>query len=352
MTFSWRNKMETVLVTGGSGYIGGWCIVDLLQRGYAVRTTVRSLNKEADVRTAVASALDDSINLNERLTVVRADLTADAGWDEAVAGCDYVMHVASPLASSMPKNPDDLIIPARDGSMRVIKAATKAGVKRVVVTSSVAAAGPAPDAQDCVNDENTWTDLSNNNVDIYRQSKTLAERAIWSFMETYQGPTTVVTILPTAVLGPVLSPDNLGSVQIISRLLSGQFPGTPRLGFNVVDVRDLADIHWRAMTIPEAAGKRFIATGSFMWLSEMSKLLREKLGARARKVPSLPLPDFVLHIAAFFDPLLKFVTPGLGRKHEFTAARAEKILGWKSRSTANTVIDCAESLFEKKAVVV
>jgi dihydroflavonol-4-reductase len=344
--------METVLVTGGTGYVAGWCIVDLLKRGYTVRTTVRSLSKEANLRASIASAFEGAVELTANLTVVCADLTADAGWDAAVAGCDYVMHVASPLASSMPKNPDDLIIPARDGSLRVVKAATKAGVKRVVVTSSVAAAGPAPDAQDCINDENMWTDLSNNSVDIYRQSKTLAERAIWSFMETYQGPTTVVTILPTAVLGPVLSPENLGSVQIISRLLSGQFPGTPRLGFNVVDVRDLADMHWRAMTIPEAAGKRFIATGSFMWLSEMSKLMRDKLGARARKVPTLPLPDFVLHIAAFFDPLLKFVTPGLGRRHEFTAARAEKILGWKTRSTTDTIIDCAESLFDKKAVVI
>ena len=344
--------METVLVTGGSGYIAGWCMVDLLKRGYAVRTTVRSLSKEAAVRAAVASGSDAAINLNERLTVVAADLTADAGWDAAVAGCDYVMHVASPLGATMPKDPDELIIPARDGSLRVLKAATKAGVKRIVVTSSVAASGPAPAAPDCLSDENVWTDPTAPGVDFYRQSKTLAERAVWAYMKDYGGPTTLVTVLPTAVLGPVLSPDNLGSVQIISRLLSGQFPGTPRLGFNVVDVRDLADIHWLAMTVPEAAGQRFIATGDFMWMAEMAKLLRANLGPQAKKVPTLPLPDFVLHIGAFFDPVLKFVTPLLGRKHAFTAAKAEKMLGWKVRAAATTVVDCGQSLIERKAVKV
>ena len=332
---------ETVLVTGGSGFVAGWCIVELLKRGYEVRTTVRSMSKVPAVHAAIASAVEP----NNRLTFFTADLTKDQGWKEAVAGCDYVLHVASPMSTEALRNPDAFIVPARDGTLRVLRAATQAGVKRVVMTSSTAASSPPISSADSAdNAEDVWTDPTHPSVNAYRQSKTLAERAAWDFMDDDLSSTTLTTILPSAIFGPVLTTENLGSVQVISRLLSGRLPGNPRLGFSIVDVRDLADLHIRAMTSPDAAGQRFIAAGSHMWMSDISRLLRSQLGDRAAKVPMRALPDFVLRIASLFDPVVKAVTPNLGRKHTFTAAKAARVLSWKTRPASITVIDCAESL--------
>lgn len=331
----------TVLVTGGTGFVAAWCIVELLQRGHAVRTTVRSLAKAPAVRAAVATMAGDP---GERLSFFVADLTRDDGWDAAVAGCDCVLHVASPMGNDLPKDPQALIVPARDGTLRVLRAATRAGVKRVVMTSSLAAATPPRKAEGGVHDETLWTDLGVDKTNAYRQSKTLAERAAWDFMRSHGGTTTLTTILPGAVFGPVLTKDNLGSVQVIGRLLDGKLPGNPRLGFSIVDVRDLADLHVRAMTAPEAAGQRFIAVRDFMWMADISRELRATLGEQARKVPRRGLPDFVLRIAAVFDPALHNITPLLGRRLGFTSAKAQRLLGWKPRSGATTVVECARSL--------
>lgn len=337
---------ETVLVTGGTGFVASWCIVELLQRGFAVRTTVRSLSKEQAVRAAISTAIDPG----DRLTFFAADLTSDVGWDAAVAGCDYVLHVASPLGWDNPKDPDALIVPAREGALRVLRAATQAAVKRVVLTSACAAASPPLASADSMNDETLWTDPENGQLNAYQKSKTLAERAAWQFMRDYHGPTTLTTILPGAVFGPVLSAENLGSVQVIGRLLQGRLPGNPRLGFEVVDVRDLADVHIRAMTEAQAAGQRFIAAGSFMWMTDISKTLHSKLGRAARKVPTRTLPDFVLRLLSAFDPMLREVTPRLGRKHLHTSEKAQRLLGWQQRPAAVTVVDCAESLMTLQAL--
>jgi nucleoside-diphosphate-sugar epimerase len=332
---------ETVLVTGGTGFVAGWSIAELLRRGYDVRTTVRSLTKEQALRKTLADP--------DRLTVVAADLTSDARWDEAVAGCDYVLHEASPLGGGNPKDPDELIVPARDGALRVLAAATKAGVKRVVMTSSCAAATPPPGTGDDVFDETLWTDIDHGNLDAYRMSKAISERAAWRFMADHEGPTTLTTILPGAVFGPVLTADNLGSVQVIGRLLKGM-PGVPRIGLNVVDVRDLVDLHIRAMTSPEAAGERFIAVGEFLWMADVAAELRAKLGSSAAKVPTRKLPDFALRALSVFDPALRAVTPMLGRKYVHTSAKAKRVLGWQPRPAATTVVDCAESLITHGAV--
>lgn len=337
---------ETVLVTGGTGFVASWCIVELLQRGFAVRTTVRSLSKEQAVRAAISTAIDPG----DRLTFFAADLTSDVGWDAAVAGCDYVLHVASPLGWDNPKDPDALIVPAREGALRVLRAATQAAVKRVVLTSACAAASPPLASADSMNDETLWTDPENGQLNAYQKSKTLAERAAWQFMRDYHGPTTLTTILPGAVFGPVLSAENLGSVQVIGRLLQGRLPGNPRLGFEVVDVRDLADVHIRAMTEAQAAGQRFIAAGSFLWMTDISKTLHSKLGRAARKVPTRTLPDFVLRLLSAFDPMLREVTPRLGRKHLHTSEKAQRLLGWQQRPAAVTVVDCAESLMTLHAL--
>ncbi|HXQ16948.1 MAG TPA: aldehyde reductase [Caulobacteraceae bacterium] len=336
----------TVLVTGGSGYIGGWCVIGLLQQGYKVRTTVRNLSREGQVRAALGKAVD----VGDNLSFHAADLMADAGWDEAVAGCDYVLHVASPLGVAEPKDPNELIRPARDGARRVIGAAIKAGVKRVVQTSSVAATSTPTGSPDSVSDETLWTDPSLPRTSAYAQSKTLAERAAWELIGSAGGATTLATVNPALVLGPVLGHDFSESVQVVERMVTGRVPGIPRLGFNIVDVRDVADLHIRAMTAPEAAGERFIAAGAYAWMGDLAAMLREKLGADGAKVPTRKVPDFVIRLAGLFDKDLASVTPGLGLKHDYTSAKAQRLLGWKPRPTEETVLDCARSLIAEGAV--
>jgi dihydroflavonol-4-reductase len=328
----------TVLVTGGTGFVASWCIAELLRRGYAVRTTVRDPSKEQDVRAAVARAAGSS----DRLAFFVADLTRDEGWDAATAGCDHVLHVASPLGSDDPRDAEAVIAPARDGALRVLAAATGAGVRRVVLTSSTAAT--ASRSPDVVGDETIWTDTTDTTINAYRRSKALAERAAWDFMAGTSGPTTLTTILPTAVFGPVLRDDGRGSVQLIQRLLDGRLPGLPRLGYCVVDVRDLADLHIRAMTAPEAAGERFIATSDFLWFEEIAAALRARLGADASKVPTRRLPNAVVRLIARFNAPLRELTPGLGQRRLFTAAKAQRVLGFTPRPAVETVVDCAESL--------
>jgi nucleoside-diphosphate-sugar epimerase len=329
-----------VLVTGGSGYIGGWCVIALLQQGYRVRATVRNLSREGQVRAALGKAVE----LGDNLSFHAADLTADAGWDEAVAGCDYVLHVASPLGVAEPKDPNELIRPAREGARRVISAAIKAGVKRVVQTSSVAATSMPTGSPDSVSDETRWTDPSLPRTSAYAQSKTLAERAAWELIGAAGGATTLATVNPALVLGPVLGHDFSDSVQVVERLVSGRVPGLPRLGFNIVDVRDVADLHIRAMTAPEAAGERFIAAGAYAWMADLAMMLRAKLGDGGAKVPTRKVPDFVIRLASIFDRDLQSVTSSLSRRQEFTSAKARGLLGWRPRLAEETVLDCARSL--------
>lgn len=332
---------ETVLVTGGSGFIGGWCIVELLRRGYTVRTTVRSLDKAPAVRAAIARQVDPG----DRLTFHAAELTADPGWDEAVRGCDFVLHVASPLGTGAPRDANVLIVPARDGALRVLRAAVAAGVKRVVLTSSVAAVGGV--GTDSVRDETDWTDLTTPRLDPYRQSKTIAERAAWDYIAAEGGQTELATVLPSLVIGPVLTAENLGSVQAIDRLVFGKIPGIPRLGFTIVDVRDVVDLHLRAMTMPEAAGERFIAATKFLWMREIADVLRARLGERAAKVPTRNLPDIVPRMMSIFDRPLRYVTRNLGRSNTFSSAKAQRVLGWAPRPVEDSIAETAESLLER-----
>jgi nucleoside-diphosphate-sugar epimerase len=307
---------------------------------------VRSLSKEPAVRAAVASAVD----VTDLLTFFAADLTKDDGWDVAMAGCDYVLHVASPLSIAAPGDLNAMIVPARDGTLRVLRAATKAAVKRVVITSAATTATPPVSGPDSLSDETVWFDPAEPNVDAYRQSKRLSERAAWEFMRDYTGPTTLTTILPGAVLGPVLSLENPGSVQfVIGRLMGGRVPGNPRLGFEIVDVRDLADVHIRAMTSKQAAGERFLAVGEFMWMTDISQTLRSQLGESASKVPKRTMPDFLLRLMSVVDPALRSMTPRLGRKHRHTSAKAQHMLGWHPRPAVATIVDSARSLISAHA---
>jgi len=338
---------KTVLVTGGTGFIGGWTIVELLKRGYSVRTTVRSLDKAPTVRARISAEVDPG----DRLSFAAADLTSDVGWDAAVTGCDYVLHVAAPVGVDAPRDPNELIVPTRDGALRVLGAACRAKVQRVVLTSAVEACRPPMTSPDCVTDESRWTDTNDPKLGPYRLAKTLAERAAWDFMANQSGPTTLTTILPAAVLGPVLSgAENLHSVELAKRLLSGSLPRFPHLGFCVVDVRDVVDLHIRAMTAPEAAGQRFIAASDWVWMADVASVLRSELGASAKKVPTQGMPDFVLRIVAMFDRPLRFTTPLLGRKHVFSSAKAQTVLGWKPCPAATTIVDSARSAIAIGAV--
>lgn len=330
----------TVLVTGGSGFIGGWTVIGLLQQGYTVRTTVRSLGREAGVRAALGTVVDPG----DRLSFHAADLMADAGWDAACEGCDYVLHVASPLGVAEPKDPNVLITPAREGARRAISAAIRAGVKRVVQTSSVAATSPDRGGADSLSDETRWTDLTKSGVSAYSQSKTLAERAAWDLIAASDGKTSFATVNPALVLGPVLSKDFSESVQVVERLVTGRVPGLPRLGFNIVDVRDVADLHIRAMTAPEAAGQRFIAAGAYAWMADLAALLKARLGPDGAKVPTRKIPDFVVRLVSLADKDLGSVVPSLGHKHDFSSAKAQSVLGWQPRPMDETVLDCARSL--------
>ena len=330
-----------VLVTGGSGYIAGFCIARLLDDGWRVRATLRSLSREAELRAALAKITTP----DDRLSFVAADLNSDAGWQEAATGCDYILHVASPLPSSAVKHDDELVRPARDGALRVLRAAEAARVKRVVLTASTAAitygrgslAAPATEAD--------WSDPTNlADTSAYERSKTLAERAAWEWARVSGRTTELVTVCPGAVLGPVLGADFSASLEIVRKLLDGSMPGVPRFGFPIVDVRDIADLHLRAMLAPEAAGQRYIGAGEFFWMADVAAVLKQRVPALARRVPARKLPDFVVRLAAMFDPIVRRTLFELNKYRPVSNARARAQLGWAPRAVADTIADTASSL--------
>ncbi|MBS0384605.1 MAG: aldehyde reductase [Proteobacteria bacterium] len=333
---------ETVLVTGGTGFIGAHCIIQLLQAGYNVRTTVRSLKRENDVRAMLKTGGADP---NAPVGFHQADLTGDAGWAEAVAGADYVLHVASPFPPTIPQHEDDLIVPARDGALRVLKASRGAGVKRVVLTSSFAAIGYGQPPQQRPFDETNWTNPNGDDVRAYTKSKTIAERAAWDWIAKEGGPLELSVVNPVGVFGPVLGPDYSTSILLIQRLMDGAMPGCPRLYFGVVDVRDVADLHLRCMIDPAAKGERFLAvSGDFMSIVDIARTLRSRLGAAARRVPKNQIPDFVVRLAAMRDPAVKQILPELGKYKNGTNAKAVRLLGWQPRSREDAVVATAESM--------
>ena len=330
-----------VLVTGASGYIAGFIIKALIAQGWQVRGTVRNMARASEVRATLG--LPD-------LELVACDLLSDAGWAEAMHGIEFVQHIASPIPTGEPKNPDDLIIPAREGALRALRFAHSAGVKRVVMTSSVAAVAYGHEQGRAPFTEADWSNILSMDAYAYIKSKTLAERAAREWMAAQGAPMEYVSINPSAVLGPVLGSDFSTSLEVVKKLLDGALPGLPRLGFGVVDVRDVANLHVLAMTTPGLDGERFIAQGKFMWMREVAEVLKAGLGNRARRVPTRNLPDWVLKLLANFDATVKMVVPELGRRREASAAHALERLGWKTRDEATTILDCAHSLIEKGLV--
>ena len=306
---------------------------------------MRNLDREESVRSAIRK----QVSADDQLSFFAADLLKADGWETAVNGADFVMHVASPMPVGEYRK-TDVIRPAREGTARILKAAAQARVQRVVITSSIEASSPAEHYEGGPTDETVWTDLSAKNVNDYTRAKTLAEQDAWAFMKDQGSAMTLTTILPGMVQGPVLGPDYSGSVELITRLLTGKVPRYPRIGFSMIDVRDLANLHVRAMESEQAAGQRFIGTGDFLWLADIARILRERFGAQAAKVPTRALPDFVVRLLAYVNADLRFVAPMLGRRREFTTQKAGSVLGWHGHSAEDTIIETAKSLVREKLV--
>lgn len=330
---------NSVLVSGGSGYIAGFLIRQLAAEGWMVHTTVRSLGREAAVRQLLA--VD-----NSRLKFFAADLNADAGWAEAVAGCGFVAHLASPLPAGVPKDANDLIVPARDGALRALRAAKAAGVKRFVMTSSVAAIAYGRGRGVHNFTEADWTDLSKPGISPYIQSKTVAERAARDWVAAEGGGMEYCSICPSVVLGPVWSADYSASVVVVRSLLNGSLRACPDIGFGVVDVRDVADLHVRALKAPNMAGERFIASGRFVKIREVADILRAKLGHEAQKVTTRNVPDWLVRVAANFNPLAKAVVGELGSVRNQDASHAKAVLGWQTRPIEESIVETARCLID------
>ena len=332
---------RTVLVSGGSGYIAGFLIRQLLSEGWAVHATVRSLAKEAAVRELLA--VD-----NSRLKFFAADLNADAGWLDAMTGCSHVAHVASPLPSGVPKDANELIVPARDGALRALRAAKAAGVQRFVMTSSVAAIAYGRGRGVHHFTEADWTDLGKPGISAYIQSKTIAERAARDWVAAEGGGIEFCSINPSVVLGPVWSRDYSASLVIVKKLLDGRLRACPDIGFGVVDVRDVADLHVRALTAPNMAGERFIASGRFIKLREMADLLRAALGSGsgdpAGRVTTRNVPDWMVRLVARFNPVARAVVGELGSVRNLDASHAKAVLGWATRPVEDSILDSARAL--------
>lgn len=332
--------MSKVLVTGGSGFVGAHVILQLVSAGHQVRTTVRNLNRESAVRAMLKAGGREP---GESLSFFAADLERDAGWREAAAGCDYVMHVASPIPVNAPKHEDELIVPARDGTLRVLRAARDANVKRVVMTSTCGAIYYGHPPQKAPFDETSWT-IVNSELTAYVKSKVIAERAAWDFIAGEGGGLELSVVNPAGIFGPILAPDYSSSIELIKRLMNGT-PGAPRIYFGVVDVRDVADLHLRAMTHPSAKGERFIAvSGDSISMVDIARMLRARLSVSARRVPRFQLPDWTVRLAARRDPSVRQLLPLLGKIRNATSEKARRVLGWSPRSNEEALVATAESL--------
>jgi len=333
--------MATVLVTGGAGFIASHAIVQLLAAGHRVRTTLRSLAREGEVRGMLQ---EGGAAAHAAVTFVAADLNADFGWPQAIAGCDYVLHVASPFPLAKPQHDDELIVPAREGALRVLRAARAAGVKRVVLTSSFAAIGYGHPRQEAPFDEGTWTNLDAK-LSAYVRSKTVAERAAWDFMAREGGALELAVVNPTAVFGPALGPDLSTSMLLLKGMLTGALPANPRLYFGVIDVRDVADLHLRAMSHPAAAGQRFLAlAGDAMGLADIARVLKARLPQISQKLSTRTVPDWLVRLGALRNEAAREILPELGKPKNASSARARTLLGWSPRSNEEAIVAGAESL--------
>ncbi len=337
--------MARVLVTGGTGFLGAHCLIQLLAAGHEARATVRDLARAAELKAMLRQG--GAGTGADRVALFAADLNADKGWPEAVAGCDYVLHVASPFPSRAPKDENELIRPSRDGALRVLAAARDAGVRRVALTSSFAAIGYGSKNLKAAFTESDWTDPNDPTVQPYQRSKTIAERAAWDFIAREGGTLELAVINPVGILGPVLGADYSTSIHLVKRMIDGATPGCPDLWFGIVDARDVADLHIRAMTDPAARGERFLATaGHFLSVQQTAQILKDRLGDGGRAVSTRRLPNWLLRLVGLIDPEIRGMSPELGKRKDATSEKAQRLLGWKPRSPEEAILATARSLIE------
>lgn len=337
-----------VLVTGGTGFVGVHCILQLLQKGYSVKTTLRSLNRKQEVLDMLN---EGGIKTFDKLIFIEADLMKDANWDEAVKGCDYVLHVASPIFLKIPRDENDMIRPAVEGTLRVLKAARDAGVKRVVMTSNFGAVGYSHTDTTQLITEESWTDPNEKGLSAYNKSKVLAERAAWDFMAREGGNLELSVINPVGIFGPSLGPDLSSGFELLRQILDGSMKRVPNMTLGIVDVRDVADLHIRAMTSPTAKGQRFLAiAGDIMTLPEIAQLLQQKLSNTLKTISTKRMPDWVVRLAALFSPTARNVVPQLGRYRSASNEKAKKLLGWHPRSNEDALLATADSLIKFGAI--
>lgn len=334
--------MAAVLVTGGTGFLAAHTIAALLVAGHDVRTTVRSMDRRADVEQMLGTAGAPGL---DRVSYAIADLLSDDGWTAAVKGMEYVLHIASPFPGARPRDENELIVPARDGSLRVLRAARGAGVKRVVMTSSFAAIGYGRVPGDHVFTEQDWTDLNGPGVAPYIKSKTIAERAAWNYIEQEGGALELSVVNPVGIFGPILGPDYSSSIKIIAAMLEGGMRVAPPVWTQVVDVRDVADAHVRAMTSPAAAGQRFIATaGEPLSFLQIAQVLRSRLGAAAAKAPTRAVQGWLVKALAPVIPRMRELAPQVNIIRRASNAKTRDVLGWQPRTPQETVVASAQSL--------
>jgi nucleoside-diphosphate-sugar epimerase len=334
---------QKVLVTGASGFIAKHCIAELLRRDYAVQATLRTMSRAEETRLGIGRAGADASGV----TFVAADLLHDDGWEQAMEGCTFVLHVASPFPLAQPRDADEVIRPAREGALRVLKAAQRAGVKRVVMTSSVVAITlPWPDAPlGHVFTEADWTNPERPDITTYVVSKALAERAAWDYVKGAGAPELTV-VNPAFVLGPAPDSDLSTSHEVLKLMGKGAYPAAPKVGFPISDVRDVAVTHALAMTHPQAAGERFLSANGFMRLFEIGRLIADTLPDLKWRVPKFEMHDFSVRALSFLDHRLKAVLPDLGHPRPISNAKAHSLLGQSFRSPQEAVKTAAQSLRE------
>jgi dihydroflavonol-4-reductase len=332
-----------ILVTGANGFIGLHTVLHFLKSGYQLCATVRTEEQGEKVRQTLAKHVDTN-----KLEFICADLTKDEGWDQAVAGCDFVLHLASPFPTEAPKDENELIIPAREGTLRVLRAAQKAGVKRVVLVSSVAAITGGHERENRTFNESDWTDTSKTNYS-YSKSKTLAEQAAWEFIRSSENKNgmELVSVNPSNVFGPVLDNRHHTSTEWFLTLMRHEIPGLTRTQLHFVDVRDLVEMIEKAMVTPNAAGKRFIANGASIQLQEFALILERNFASQGYRIPTRVLPDWLVRFFAILVPKTKPVVNTLGWTSILSTEQAQSVFGWKPRPHEGTIIEMAQSLIEQ-----
>lgn len=341
--------MAKVLVTGATGYIAKHIILQLLERGYAVRGSVRDLARGEDIRATMAEHISDGIELETKLEFVQLDLNADAGWDAAMQGVDVLLHTASPVPVAQPKDENQVIKPAVDGTLRALKAAQKAGIQRVVMTSSVAAIMHHNDiGQRTAMDERDWNDINPKFATAYSKSKTYAERAAWDYVNEDGIDINLTTINPGVVLGAPLDAKIGASVSIIERIMKRKDPAVPNLGFVCVDVRDVAKMHVNAIDTVASFDNRYIAVDRFAWFSEIADLLATEYPQR--NIITRRAPNWLIRFLALFDGGLRSVSQDLGVKRELSNAAAKNDLNIEFRDIKTAVLETAQHLVTNKLV--